>query len=196
MAASRARKSFLASDLDLFRWVVQIDPCTVVPDWNALANGSESRPGDRGSPVLYILSGSATPIALDIRAPLLPRYDASARELWLGGFVLRRFSKPAKNQEAILKAFEEEGQQNGGRWPPTIDDPISGSTLDPIKRLHNALDVLNTTIADDAVKAGAPCYIKFATDGTGQGVRWRLVAVARSAPRKRPGRNGLSPAKS
>ncbi|HEV3340909.1 MAG TPA: hypothetical protein VG125_11150, partial [Pirellulales bacterium] len=107
-----------------------------------------------------------------------PHYDSARRELSLGGVVLKRFKRPAENQEAILTAFQEESERNDGLWPPKIDDPISGESPDPIKRLHSALDALNKAIAEGAADATPPHYVEFFTDGTGQAVRWRVVAVA------------------
>ncbi|HWB14394.1 MAG TPA: hypothetical protein VG826_34530 [Pirellulales bacterium] len=93
-------------------------------------------------------------------------------------------------KESILKAFEEEGQQNGGRWPTTIDDPISGPTPDPIKRLHNALNLLNAAIAEGAAQATAPYSIKFTTTEPARESAGERFGSARPAWRKRAGRPG------
>src|SRR5262249_6229217 len=71
-----------------------------------------------------LTAGGARFIAEGLRAGGLghgpsarPRWDAGARELtWQGGLV-KRFQNPARCQELILAAFEEEG------WPVRIDDP-------------------------------------------------------------------------
>lgn len=64
----------------------------------------------------------------------VPHWDAERRELSFRGKLVKRYRVPAKNQELILAAFEEEG------WPCRIDDPLS---FDP---RHDAKERLQTTI--------------------------------------------------
>jgi len=91
----------------------------------------------------------------------LPRWDAARRELCLDGRLVKRFRRPAANQEIILAAFEEEG------WPPAIDDPLPGAPgIDPRERLHEAVRRLNGSQKD----AG----IHFERDGSGCRVLWRV----------------------
>ena len=88
-----------------------------------------------------------------------PHWDASRRELRLGVTILKRFRRPAPNQELILTAFEEQD------WPERIDDPLPHSRqVDPRHRLHETIKSLN-----QGLKSGV---IHFGGDGTGKGVLW------------------------
>lgn len=174
----RAREAFFASHLGLFRSVVEIDPHTAVPNESVVHHLAEELKAAADMPVMCVLSTSPAPLVEDrsltpdvTLAAVEPKpfYDVDLRRLSLGGVVLKRFSKPAENQEAILKVFDEEG------WPPRIDDPLSGPTLEPIKRLHDTLDALNKAIEKKAREGTSPCWLKFKTDGTGQGVVWQIV---------------------
>jgi len=49
-----------------------------------------------------------------------PRWDGERCELWLGNVLVKRFRRPAPNQEAILAAFEELG------WPRGSTTPLRG----------------------------------------------------------------------
>jgi hypothetical protein len=87
-----------------------------------------------------------------------PVWDEDRRELRLGRLVLKRFRRPAKNQEAILAAFEEEG------WPTRIDSPITNSNdASAAERVHNAVKRLNRQVQP---------FIRFESDGSGEGVTW------------------------
>jgi len=90
-----------------------------------------------------------------------PRWDLTGGELWLGQQCLWRRTRPAKNLQLILTAFEEEG------WPPRIDDPLFGSVSNARDRLHKAVRGLNRSLLVPA--------IEFHRDGTGQGICWRLL---------------------
>jgi hypothetical protein len=93
------------------------------------------------------------------RSPL-PFWDAARRELRLGELVLKRFRQPARNQVAILAAFQEEG------WPERIDSPIPGGHTDNAsERLHNTVKRLNQQ---------ADPIVRFHTDGTAEGIMWRI----------------------
>lgn len=75
---------------------------------------------------------------------------------------MKCFLVPAPIQEAILAAFQEEG------WPPRIDDPLPGrAEQDPKRRLNNAIKKLNG--------CRLARVIRFSGDGTGEGVKWKLV---------------------
>ena len=91
-----------------------------------------------------------------------PHWDAEARELRIGGRLVKRFKWKAANQETLLAAFEEEG------WRRRIDDP-----LPPVPGL------LSTTRLSDAIKRlnghQKNALIRFCGDGTGEGVTWELV---------------------
>ena len=50
---------------------------------------------------------SADPIEREVIARgLVPHWDATRRQLEIGGHVLKQFCNPARNQEAILAAFQ------------------------------------------------------------------------------------------
>lgn len=78
--------------------------------------------------------------------------------LSLGGRVVRRVSsvKKAKNIVAILDAFEEEA------WPARVSSPIRNP--DPMV-MRDAIRSLNKGLTG----------IVFEADGTGEGIRWRLL---------------------
>jgi hypothetical protein len=84
------------------------------------------------------------------------------RELRFQGFVVKRFTKHAKNQELVLLAFEEQG------WAQLILDPLppkAGVHSKP--RLRDTLTKLNRTqIAK---------VLRFHGDGSGRGVFWEAV---------------------
>ena len=92
-----------------------------------------------------------------------PHWDRFQHELRLGRVIVKRFRRPAPNQELILAAFEEQD------WPERIDDPLPVSLeVDPRQRLHETIKSLNQCVASAALQFGG--------DGTGLGVRWRLRA--------------------
>jgi hypothetical protein len=97
------------------------------------------------------------------KATAKPHYNSTARTLYLGNRVVRRLSRTAVNLELILVTFEEDG------WPPAIDDPLSPEEgMDPIKRLHDALDRLNENQEE--------ARIKFTTNGLGTGILWTILS--------------------
>lgn len=92
----------------------------------------------------------------------IPKYYPDLKELWLLGELVKRFIVPAKNQELILTAFEEEG------WPPRIDDPLPPKDeINPKKRIQDAICRLN--------RAQKPHQVKFRGAGDGTGVRWEIT---------------------
>lgn len=89
-----------------------------------------------------------------------PSWDRARRVLMFAGHVIKRFNWPARNQELILTAFEEMG------WPERIDDPLPVTEgISQKDRLHDTIKCLNRK---RLIKS-----IRFAGDGTGQGVCWR-----------------------
>ncbi|MBU4272473.1 MAG: hypothetical protein KKE86_05040 [Planctomycetes bacterium] len=95
-----------------------------------------------------------------VRLP--PRWDATRRELTVDGQVIKRFRVPAANQEAVLAAFEEEG------WPPRIFDPLPPrADQESKRRLNETVKALN--------RSRLARIIRFAGDGTGEGVLWEWV---------------------
>lgn len=90
-----------------------------------------------------------------------PHWDLIRRELTLNGVIVKRFRVPARNQELILCAFEEQA------WPQHIDDPLPvGDDIDPHTRLHDALNRLN--------RRQTHPLIRFRGNGNGTGVWWEL----------------------
>jgi hypothetical protein len=88
-----------------------------------------------------------------------PHWDALRRELTVNGQVIKRFRLPATNQEAVLRAFEEEG------WPAAIFDPLPPRDEQNSKqRLHDTIKALN--------RSRLARVILFRGDGTGEGVLW------------------------
>ncbi len=89
-----------------------------------------------------------------------PSWDRARRVLIFDGQVIKRFNWPARNQELILTAFEEMG------WPDRIDDPLPITEgISQKDRLHDTIKCLN--------RKRLLKTIRFAGDGTGQGVCWR-----------------------
>jgi len=126
--------------------------CFVLSDWGVAVSTQDS-----GEPAALPAKGFSTAAP----APSLPPvWDAARRELRLGQLVLKRFRQPAKNQEAILAAFQEDG------WPIRIDSPIrNGNDANAPERVHNAVKRLNRQIRR---------FIRFESDGNGEGVMWAL----------------------
>jgi hypothetical protein len=89
-----------------------------------------------------------------------PRFKA--RELWVGRFLVKKFNQPAENQEVVLASFQELN------WPNRIDDPITPKyELVQKDRLRRTVEALN-----DYHKMTD--LIRFESDGTGTGIRWRF----------------------
>jgi len=103
-----------------------------------------------------------------------PKWDSKLRELYMGDELVKRFRVPARNQETILTAFEEEG------WPEHIDDPIPVTdNIDPHTRLHDAINRLNGCQSNP--------LLRFHGNGSGTGVSWAIrepTADAEIAPRR------------
>ncbi len=99
---------------------------------------------------------------MTVRKKTLPIWDAEHHELRFGRRLVKRFSRPAPNQELILAAFQELG------WPARIDNPLGGKhkrahehLRDSVKRLNRGQNILH-----------------FSADGTGEGIRWEAVGKA------------------
>jgi hypothetical protein len=95
---------------------------------------------------------------------ILPKWDRDRRELRFSGQLVKVFKLPSPMQERILIAFEEE------HWPPRIDDPLPvHPDLDAKRRLHDTIKGLNRNQKSN--------LIRFLGDGTGEGIRWELIAA-------------------
>jgi hypothetical protein len=92
---------------------------------------------------------------------LVPFWNVELRELHLGNILIKRFRRPARNQETILAAFQEDG------WPRRIDSPLpSCEDTSAVDRLHDGVKKLNRQTRG---------LLRFRSDGLGQGVLWEFV---------------------
>jgi hypothetical protein len=113
---------------------------------------------DTGEPV----AGVESPLCRAVPQPLKPFWDAPHRELRYNGRLVKRFRVPARNQIAVLDAFQEDG------WPEFIDDPIPPEHgIDPKHRLNVTIKSLNRNQL-------AP-LIRFHGNGSGLQVYWEAV---------------------
>ena len=104
-----------------------------------------------------------------------PQWDAARRELSLGGRMVKQFHVPARNQELILSAFQQEG------WPESIDDPLAGEIhIDPKTRLNDAIYRLN--------HKQLACLLRFHVNRHGSGVCWSLGGHEITRPHSGSGR--------
>jgi hypothetical protein len=95
--------------------------------------------------------------------PRLPAWDRDRHEFRFEGRLVKAFKLPSPNQETVLMAFEEEG------WPPRIDDPLPPApAIDPKRRLHDTIKSLN--------RKQRHRLVRFMGDGTGEGIRWEVIA--------------------
>ncbi len=102
----------------------------------------------------------------------LPLWDLKLRRLMYKGKLVKHFKCPARNQETILSAFQEEG------WPLRISDPIPPSKESESKqRLHDAIRSLNRNQTNSVIKFGG--------DGTGEGVLWCIGNAHHKLPSNR-----------
>jgi DNA-binding NarL/FixJ family response regulator len=95
---------------------------------------------------------------------LRPQWNEGKRELTVGGVLVKSFHQTSRNQSAILAAFEEEG------WPMRIDDPLRQlGDVDPKERLRATIKSLNRHQQSQ--------LLRFAADGTGEGIQWHFLNV-------------------
>lgn len=90
-----------------------------------------------------------------------PFWNFKLRELWVGDRLVIKFGQPARTQEPILQAFQEEG------WPEAIFDPLPpdpDGKVDSKDRLHAAIGNLNRHQK----------IIQFFGVGTGESIGWKL----------------------
>jgi hypothetical protein len=100
---------------------------------------------------------AASPVAI-------PYWNQDKRVLYVGQQIVKQYRVPSPNQEAILRAFEEEG------WPHHIDDPLRiQAEHEPKCRLHFTIHRLN--------QSQKPRLVRFFGDGTGEGICWELAEV-------------------
>jgi hypothetical protein len=90
-----------------------------------------------------------------------PVWDGRTRALRIGEVMIKQFRVPAKNQERILAAFEEEA------WPDVIDDPLPmKAEIVPKRRLNNVIVRLN---GGQIVP-----LLRFHGIGNGEAIGWHL----------------------
>jgi hypothetical protein len=93
---------------------------------------------------------------------LKPVWNADIFRLSIGHLVVKEFRGPAKNQQRILAAFQEED------WPLRIDDPLPPiAKLEPVRRLHDTVAALNRHQRNR--------LLRFSADGVGRGVKWTIM---------------------
>jgi hypothetical protein len=91
-----------------------------------------------------------------------PVWNPQKRELRVGNILVKRYRRPAPNQELVLQVFEEEG------WPHRIDDPLPRPLgRDPVQCLHDTINHLNRNQLE--------ALIHFSGDGNGCGICWTLT---------------------
>jgi hypothetical protein len=97
-----------------------------------------------------------------------PKWDPVRHELWFRGVLVKRFTRPAKNQWLLLATCEELG------WPDQVPDPLPRSPIGPDHsiRLRQTVRNLNRHQTNP--------ILRFVCDNTGRGVYWFAVE-----PRKR-----------
>lgn len=114
------------------------------------------------------------------RASLKPRWDAARRELSLGGRMVKQFHVPARNQELILSAFQQED------WPESIDDPLAAEIdIDPKTRLNDAIYRLN--------HKQLTCLLRFHVNRHGSAVCWSLDDHKMTRQHSDAGHSGAGP---
>lgn len=113
-------------------------------------------PAERGTGNRLNGPSPATGVAKERQVPI---WDPEARELWVGGQMVKRFTRPAPVLELVLEAFQEMG------WPSHLDDPLPPENgIVPEERLRDTVRRLN--------RCQEPLRIHFTSDGLGAGIRW------------------------
>ncbi|MEZ6098696.1 MAG: hypothetical protein R3E01_06965 [Pirellulaceae bacterium] len=109
------------------------------------------------------LEPTDTQAAGDSPSECRPRWNRHDRELYYGDQLVKKFSVPAKNQELVLTAFEEE------EWPQHIDSP-----LPPAKSGEAASVRLRDTIK--RLNQGHQAkYVTFHGNGSGSQIVWHRI---------------------
>jgi hypothetical protein len=136
------------------------ETCFVLTEAGALAAGFTDEAGDRPpgrlpNPPEIVSFGSQ-----------MPHWNCKLRQLSFAGCVVKQFRLPARNQEAVLSAFEGEG------WPPLIDDPLPflPGRQRSKQRLHWTIRYLNANHAHR--------LLRFRGNGTGEAVLWEPIAAS------------------
>ncbi len=93
---------------------------------------------------------------------LVPEWNRHTGHLSFSGVLIKRFRQPAPYQRLILDAFEVQN------WPIDVEDPLPKTQgVTSKKRLDYSIQGLN--------RGHRLAILRFGGDGTGHGVRWRLL---------------------
>lgn len=138
------------------------------PEWRSV-NGSEGylvlTPVGARSARERLLVVRDEPLTSDEERPIIvarPRWDGLVRELTLGRRLIKRFRRPAPNQEGILTAFEEKD------WPLRIDDPLPWEQgVRPLVRLRETIKSLH--------HGQTQPIMRFFIEADGRGIRWKII---------------------
>ena len=137
--------------------------CFALSEAGALSVRGEQTDLPRSGPSI-----SAEIVPLNIA---VPHWDAERRVLRFGGEVVKQFRYRARNQEAVLAAFEEEN------WPFAIDDPLSPvADIPPKLRLYETIKSLNANQVSR--------LLRFRGDGSGEHVCCEAYLAAALAAKK------------
>ena len=91
-----------------------------------------------------------------------PFFDDERRALWFKRSLVKSFHNPAKNQQLLLTAFQEQ------QWQFQIDDPLPPEPgINSKTRLRDAIRCLN--------KWHLHRLLRFHGDGSGTAVRWETL---------------------
>jgi len=112
------------------------------------------------------IAAQLTPPEPAANQPVLPRWDAQYRRLFLGEVMLKEFRQPALNQTAVLDAFQRKGWGCKYLTNPLVSARGKPGTKDR-ERLLETIKSLNL-----GLPAGT---IRFRSKG-GLGVWWEHVA--------------------
>jgi hypothetical protein len=116
-------------------------------------------PTGRGIAFLQRIATIISAMPAGVAVQLQPCWDERRREIRVGSATVKKFHRPAPNQELLLQAFEE------SEWPATIDDPLPPhGEVKPACRLRETVKRLNRSV-DGRV-------IMFGTSANGQHATW------------------------
>ena len=105
-----------------------------------------------------------------------PIWTKELRQLSFNNTIIKKYQGPARNQERILSAFEEE------HWPQSIDDPLPPLPgVESVDRLNKTIYRLNRSLH--------PPLIHFSCNG-GDSVQWGSTLVDTVPPLMTPRRPG------
>ena len=122
--------------------------------------------GKAGDPIH--LGEPAAPVRVSFEKAELarPQWNRSRHELSIADIIVKQFRWPARNQESILDAFEEEGWPSDGIYDPLPPE----ADKDSKQRLRDTIRCLN--------RYQTRFYLRFRGDGTGQRVLWEFTHEA------------------